>query len=532
MADDLPPGFTLDRSSDLPPGFTVDPPRAPTITDRLQSVRDTLDASTRGIVEGIPIVGPLLNRGAMAAAALPSAAIPGMSVAGSYEKLKQEGERTAAEHPVASTVGNVTGGVVSTVPVARAFPKVFGGATMPGQIAAGGVIGGTDAAVRSGGDPNAIALGAGIGAAGPVMGSVLAPVGQGLVSAGRAVRELPGVRSVTGSRVVPMAGEDILKAGERGYQSLGGMAKYDPAAIDDLTRLIKSDIYSGSKGTPTSAASTYKVLDDIGNLPPNPASLHNTRKQLQEVINTAGAGSAEGQSALHARTMIDHFLEAPPPNAVIAAPGFQPAQVFERLKTANADWRAGMNSAEVRDRLAKAQLEAGTAMTPVPFLAEGQALRKNVTNMLKSDKASQFLQPAERDALEAVSRPQSIGEGALRLLSGASGTSRPNFHTLIPGGAALWATGGEPMTAAALMAGGVGATAATSALSRRALEHADAVIRSASPSAQAQMRRQVYQPAIPGAPYTPWKPSISPIAHRNEIARLLALQGERAAVEP
>ena len=323
MADDLPPGFTVDRADELPPGFTVDPPRAPTITDRLQSARDTLDASTRGIVEGIPIVGPLLNRGAMAAAALPSAAIPGMSVAGSYEKLKQEGERTAAEHPIASAVGNVTGGVVSTVPVARAFPAVFGGATMPGQIAAGGVIGGTDAAVRSGGDPNAIALGAGIGAAGPVMGSVLAPVGQGLVSAGRAVRELPGVRSAMGSRVVPMAGEDILKAGERGYQSLGGMAKYDPAAIDDLTRLIKSDIYSGSKGTPTSAAATYKVLDDIGNLPPNPASLHNTRKQLQEVINTAGAGSAEGQSALHARTMIDHFLEAPPPNAVIAAPGFQ-----------------------------------------------------------------------------------------------------------------------------------------------------------------------------------------------------------------
>jgi len=37
---------------------------------------------------------------------------------------------------------------------------------------------------------------------------------------------------------------------------------------------------------------------------------------------------------------------------------------------------------------------------------------------------------------------------------------------------------------------------------------------------------------VPGAPYTPWKPSISPTAHRNEIARLLALQGERAAVEP
>jgi len=28
MADDLPPGFTVDRADELPPGFTVDPPRA------------------------------------------------------------------------------------------------------------------------------------------------------------------------------------------------------------------------------------------------------------------------------------------------------------------------------------------------------------------------------------------------------------------------------------------------------------------------------------------------------------------------
>jgi hypothetical protein len=143
---------------------TAEPAR--TFTDRLQSIRDTLSPSTTGIVRGIPIVGPLLEKGVAGAAALPSAVIPGMSVKGSYDKLMEENKRLAAEHPVSSSIGETAGSIVSTVPVARAFPRVFGGATMPGQIATGGTIGGVDAAVRSGGDPDAIKTGAAIGAAG------------------------------------------------------------------------------------------------------------------------------------------------------------------------------------------------------------------------------------------------------------------------------------------------------------------------------------------------------------------------------
>ena len=245
MADDLPPGFTVDRAGDLPPGFTPDPPRPQTFTDRLQSVRDTLGASTTGIVEGIPIVGPLLQRGvaAVAAAPAPFMAAVGLpaggptrlsdlvkdkpiqdrsTIGGAYKKLQEQNRRLAEEHPVASTVGNVAGGLVSTVPVARAFPKLFGGATLPRQTFAGGTIGGVDAAIRSGGDPTSTALGAGLGAAGPTIGSILAPVGQ-LAGAGVrwAAERTPGVKSILAPKIVPVAGKEILDATDAGYKALG-----------------------------------------------------------------------------------------------------------------------------------------------------------------------------------------------------------------------------------------------------------------------------------------------------------------------
>ena len=140
---------------------------------------------------------------------------------------------------------------MSTVPVARAFPKLFGGATLPRQTFAGGTIGGVDAAIRSGGDPTSTALGAGLGAAGPTIGSILAPVGQ-LAGAGVrwAAERTPGVKSILAPKIVPVAGKEILDATDAGYKALGQHVKYDPASLGDLGNLAKRDIHAGAVGTP------------------------------------------------------------------------------------------------------------------------------------------------------------------------------------------------------------------------------------------------------------------------------------------
>jgi len=516
MADDLPPGYTVETpGDDLPPGYTA--VSAPTGTQ------------TGSIVRGIPILGPLLDRGVAAVAAAPAAVLPGAGYKAMYNKMIGGQDRYEKENPVASTIGQTAGSLISTVPVARAIPAAFGGATVPGQMAAGAAIGGTDAAVRSGGDVDAIKTGALIGGAAPVLGSILAPAGQGIAAATRwAADKTPGVKNVIARKVAPIPGKEILDATDTGYKTLGQHVKYDPASIGDLGNLAKRDIYTGAVGTRESAKKAHGIIDDMANLPPNPAALHNTRKQLQKLINE-DPGGPEGQSALIARNLIDNFLDAPPASAVVSS-RFNAQQLGERLKLLNKDWQAGLTSKEWRERLAKAKVDAETSWGP-SFLAEGQATRKQAKNYLTSD-AAKFLTPEAREAVNKVVKSQSLGETGMRLATGLTGTQRPSVMTgiaglLAGGGAAL----GNPLAAIGATVAGVGSAAGGSALARRAAEKADMAIRASSPYAQSLMRRQVYQPQISGAPYTPWQPSIGARAHRDEIARLLALQAQREATE-
>jgi len=487
---------------------------------------------TGSMVRGIPIVGPYLDKGVAAAAAIPAAFIPGMTYKDTYNKMISGQDRYEKENPIASTVGQTAGSLISTVPVARALPAVFGGATMPGQMAAGAAIGGTDAAVRSGGDVDAIKTGALIGGAAPVLGSILAPIGQGLAAGTRAIADrTPGVRNVIARKVAPPPNQEIFDAAEAGYQTLSRDVSYSRPHLGDLNTLIRHDLHAGSVSTPRSAAQTRAILDDnIANLPPTPASLHTTRKELQDVINTHGAASPEGRSALIAKNHIDNFLEAPPPNAIVSG-RHNAATVGARLREANANYRAAMTDRELRERVARGLTTADNET--VPFLAEGARTRQAVAGLRRDQNAARFRQPNENEALRDINRSGSIGESILRGMSHITGSGR--FGTpLTTAGAAAIGLGSvfPPAVPLALGLGGsLAGSAATTGLTRRAVEKASNTIRANAPYAQAQMRRQVYQPQIKGAPYTPWKPSIGDRAHRNEIARLLALQAQREATE-
>jgi hypothetical protein len=103
----------------------------------------------------------------------------------------------AAAHPYANTAGQVAGSVVGTLPAVAAAPAAFGigGAPLPMRMLAGaatnGLIGGGDAAVRSGGDPTATgygaAIGAGFGAGAPAASAILTGGGNALMNAARGV---------------------------------------------------------------------------------------------------------------------------------------------------------------------------------------------------------------------------------------------------------------------------------------------------------------------------------------------------------
>ncbi|WP_430913904.1 hypothetical protein [Methylobacterium sp. sgz302541] len=144
---------------------------------------DASAAVGRGIVNGVPVIGPYLlaglNRGVAGIRALQN----DTRYSDELGKVEKFGESTVAEHPIASGAGEIAGGVVGTLPLVAAAPALFGagGAALPVRTAAsaasGTVLGGADAAVRSGGDWEATKFGAelggGLGAAGPIAGRLV-----------------------------------------------------------------------------------------------------------------------------------------------------------------------------------------------------------------------------------------------------------------------------------------------------------------------------------------------------------------------
>ncbi|RUV83810.1 hypothetical protein EOA75_28975 [Mesorhizobium sp. M1A.F.Ca.IN.022.07.1.1] len=140
-------------------------------------------------MEGVPIAGPLLDRAQTTAAAGLGSLISGQPYSQVHDQMQEMVDESRAAHPNARTAGNVAGAVMGTAPAVLAAPEVFGAglATTPGLIAAGstgGLIGATDAAVRSGGDPNEIKKGGLIGMGGGLAGQMVGPlIGRGVKAA-------------------------------------------------------------------------------------------------------------------------------------------------------------------------------------------------------------------------------------------------------------------------------------------------------------------------------------------------------------
>ncbi len=140
-------------------------------------------AGLSGVVDGIPVVGPMMVGGAQKAAAGLSSLINGGSYDDNLERAKTITNAAQEEHPYITTAGNVAGAVGGTLPLVMAAPAAFGagggglGARSLMSAISGGAIGGSDAAVRSGGDPDDVKWGTGLGfaagGAGPVAGKAI-----------------------------------------------------------------------------------------------------------------------------------------------------------------------------------------------------------------------------------------------------------------------------------------------------------------------------------------------------------------------
>lgn len=132
--------------------------------------------------EGVPIAGPYIDKGLTAASAGIGSLLTGEPYAKVNAEMTRMNEASRETHPVARTLGNVTGAVAGTLPAMMAAPEAFGigVASKPLQYGlsalSGATINGADSAVRSGGDMKEAGKGAGIGFATGLAAPFLAPL--------------------------------------------------------------------------------------------------------------------------------------------------------------------------------------------------------------------------------------------------------------------------------------------------------------------------------------------------------------------
>ncbi|MDX0911915.1 hypothetical protein GOE02_21590 [Sinorhizobium medicae] len=196
--------------------------------ERLAGPSGTFGAATTSYLNSMPIVGPMLLGTAQRGAAALSSALNGESYDDNLKEAQAITEAAQAAHPYVSAGAGVTGAVAGTLPMVVAAPAAFGGgsagllARSGRSMLGGGVVGGTDAAVRSGGDLDEVKLGAGWGAGlglfGPVVGKAVGAGARKVADAYRTAQaaKAAGTRAGTINQLAKaIAGDGLDEAAVR-----------------------------------------------------------------------------------------------------------------------------------------------------------------------------------------------------------------------------------------------------------------------------------------------------------------------------
>ncbi|RWG26250.1 hypothetical protein [Mesorhizobium sp.] len=172
----------------VPPGVEGYDPVTGEVAPSKPSLLGALGALSASVLNGVPIVGPALLDKTEDASAYLNSLSKGTPFADEKYATRQGLERAIEADPLSATSGNVIGAVTGTAPAVAAAPELFGAgaASLPARILAstgsGAALGGTDAAVRSGGDPtetwHGTAWGAGGGAAAVPLGAIVGKLGS------------------------------------------------------------------------------------------------------------------------------------------------------------------------------------------------------------------------------------------------------------------------------------------------------------------------------------------------------------------
>lgn len=231
-----------------PPGVEGYNQKTGEVTPPQTSLMDKAGAFSTGGLQGVPIVGPYLDKASSAVAAAAAMPFTGKSFDELYNKGNQYSGDVRRDNPHTATAGGITGAVAATVPAMVAAPGAFGIGveSIPLRFGAsalsGGAINGADSAVRSGGDAWETLKGFGIGTGLGLVAPAIAPLaGKAVKYAAdgwnlRGAAKTLGVDKVSAAMLAKAFGRDTLDAGAH-----ADLAKLGPSGmVMDLGENLRS----------------------------------------------------------------------------------------------------------------------------------------------------------------------------------------------------------------------------------------------------------------------------------------------------
>lgn len=494
---ELPPGFVLDSApsanSGLPGGFVLDEASVTPPAPAAPSEDITLDNFVRSVARGIPILGGAMDNIAAAGDAATHAVLGRGSDAPTYSEryaanlTKEQGKDAAYDdqHPYVSTAGQVAGGILGTAPLVAAAPGAFGvgAASTPARVGAsigsGAVLGGADAAVRSGGDVGEIVKGIGYGGVG---GAVAPAVGAAVGKGAQAVADAVGLsRAGAAARSSAPALDDLGEQARALYQraSDAGVTVKPEAYRGFLLKLaggLRGDGFDAALH-PRSAAVIKRMAESVGDAP-----TLDDLEILRRLTNSAASSIEpdERRVASIIKERLDDWTENLRPQDIAAG---NARDGFSAVKDARALWGQMRRGQAIEKIVEDAKLAAS---------GYENGLRMGFRSLAKNEKQMRGFSEIEQRAIRAVAQGSPVSN-VLRMLGKAAPTG---IVSTVLSGAAGGAIGGAPGAVAAL-AGGYAARQASEALTDRAAQTAGALVRQSRGAQQAMPAiSQVNRPAI------------------------------------
>lgn len=303
----------------------------------------------------------------------------------------------------------------------------------------------------------------------------------------------PGLRSGVGlvpgekaqvRRAVPAvpSADDIFAAADDGYNAMrnSGVA-YSGNAVRDFATGLKTNLDADGLIAKI-APKTQSVLDDLAN-PPEGAiadikGLHAARKAFGRIAQNFNEPE-EQAAAVRAIRGLDDFIGADNPASVVAGTA---SDAGSALRTANANFAAAKRSDLLTGVERAADLRAAAANSGANT---GNAIRQRVASALLKPKEIAGYSPEEVAALEQIvtgTAAQNATRYVGNLLGGGGGMGQMLTTAVGAGGGAAAGGGlGAAIGAAAPIAIGSTSKAVSNALTRKALQAADEMVRARSP---------------------------------------------------